>query len=107
MITITSYDLAMKYILGLGFVNNKSPMASQQGDLCDLANLLCRAAGISGKWEKGITFQVHFHRYIHNGYHYPWLGHFIVVRQDGTMWKAYYDRFTHLPIIEQTWKGIQ
>lgn len=85
MVTLHNYDEVLVYVLRLGFVNRDNAITYQQADLCYIANKLCEAAGITGKWKQGITFQAHFHRYVaDSGYHFPYLGHFTIVRQDGT-----------------------
>ncbi len=89
MITMRNYDDVLHYVNRLGYAGGGA-IVHKQKNLCDVANLICKAAGIEGRWPAGVTFEVRQHRYIddHSRNYWPWKSVFEVVRAGGRRYVA-------------------
>ena len=85
---IDSFDTCLSYANRLGFAG-KSNIANMQRNLCNVADTLLEASGNTTWYHKEFKpFRVVLHTYKSNGFCYPALGSFDIIKADGTKVKG-------------------
>lgn len=75
-----NYDEMLEYVNRLGFAGHGN-IISRQKNICDVANAICEASGIIGKWNEGVIVNVKFNR-PDAEYMTVWNGSFTITTHD-------------------------